>query len=187
MLADQSTSPTRFRSAVLRSLNGRLLLFVWMPNMFFELLLVFDSALRDRARVRQRARRLLHLLEALRLHPLPHRLRIRPRPVPKTPLTQAIAGSDGQRCNGSRQQWWTGDSCGCAREGLQPPRQRGRLQLRRRLAQLADQRRCLRARQRAIVRLLGFRGRQTVGGFERGGQLLGRILEPSRPARKSAP
>ena len=41
--------------------------------------------------MRQRARRLLHLLEALRLHPLPHRLRIRPRPVPKTPLAQTIS------------------------------------------------------------------------------------------------
>ena len=37
---------------------------------------------------------------------------------------------------------------------------------------------------RAIVRLLGFRRGQTVGGFERGGQLLGRILEPSRPVRR---
>ena len=105
----------------------------------------------------------------------------------KAPLAQTIADSDRQRCNGSRQQWWTGDSCGCAREGLQPPRQRGRLQLRRRLAQLADQRRCLRARQGTVVRLFSFRSGQTVGGFERGGQLLGRILEPSRPARKSAP
>ena len=53
--------------------------------------------LRDRARVRQRARRLLHLLEALRLHPLPHRLRIRPRPVPKTPLAQTISPTAVQR------------------------------------------------------------------------------------------
>ena len=148
--------------------------------MLFELLLVFDSALRNRARVRQRARRLLHLLEALRLHPLPHRLRIRPRPVPKTPLAQTTSPTAVQRTRVANR---TGGSCGCVREGFPPPRQRGRLQLRRRLAQLADQRRCLRARQGTVVRLFSFRSGQTVGGFERGGQLLGRILEPSRPVR----